>query len=132
MRVTGGQQPEEAHEELCKEQAADERGDVGLFREQVGAGEKAVDEQAAEEYHRGGAAGDAQRKQRGSWQGATVALFALSAAQTPSGSPVPNRSGFLSNFWSGHRDMSPATCPPAPGMTPMMVPMRLPMPSVRR
>ena len=53
MRVTGSQQPEEAHEELCKEQAADERVcDVGLFREQVGAGEKAVDEQAAEEYHR--------------------------------------------------------------------------------
>ena len=50
MRVTGGQQPEEAHEELCKEQAADERVcDVGLFREQVGAGEKAVDEQAAED-----------------------------------------------------------------------------------
>ena len=52
-----------------------------------------------------------------------AALFAVSAAQTPSIAPCPNLSGVLEAFFSAAYAMKAETVAPAPGKDPMRKPM---------
>ena len=54
---------------------------------------------------------------------AVSALFATSAAATPSGSPSPQTSGFVELRRASLYDMNAAIDPPAPGKIPIQMPM---------
>lgn len=78
-----------------------------------------------------GLPGDAQRKQRdhgGGDCGVVRAFRSADAFRIAGSEPI----GILVELFGLVIGHEPGDLPAAPGMTPMMVPMRLPMPSVRR